>query len=131
MKSLADGPGAGGCTPAGGRVAQRLAIHQHAEVVVVAIHRRELEADIGPVRVEFLRQQHRQRRGDALAHLGAMDAADHRAVRCNLQPGVERCAGLTAGREFVGCGAVIERGEAVSDDQPAAEGETRENEAPA
>ena len=101
MKSLAYGPGTGGGTPAGSRVAQRLAPQQHAEVVIVAIHRCELEAHIFPVRVEFLCQQHRQCRRDALAHFRAMDAADDSAVRRNLQPCIERCAALTAGRKLV------------------------------
>ena len=67
----------------------------------------------------------------ALANLWPMDAADDSAVRRNLQPCIEWCAALTAGRELVSCGAVIERNIAVTNDEAATKGDTGQDKAAA
>src|SRR4029077_11211634 len=47
-----------------------------------------LDADLRPVGLELFREQHRQRRGHALAHLGAIHHYEHAFVGADAEPRV-------------------------------------------
>ncbi len=131
MEQPAHPPGAGPCPQAGIRVTERPAVLENAEVVVVAIDRREFEARSRPVRIEFLDENLREARRDALAHLGAMDSADDIAVTVDLDPRVHRERRSPARGEFRRRVAIVEAPGAVCEGQATAGRGTGQNESAA
>jgi hypothetical protein len=55
--------------------------------LAVLVRRRELGLHLAPVAFELFRDQHRQRRKAALAHLGLGDADNHGVIRLDHDPG--------------------------------------------
>ena len=102
------------------RVAERLRAVDEAEVVVVAVDRREFVAHARPVGVHFLGEDHRDRGDDRLAHLGTVDAEGDRAVGRDLDPGVQGDELWRARAELGGGVAVVEPVAGIAHEERAA-----------
>ena len=66
------------------------ALHAKQRIGVGLVGRGELDAHLGPISLQLLGEQHGERRGDPLAHLGAIHHDQHPLVRADAQPCVRR-----------------------------------------
>ena len=89
---------------------KRQTAQQHHHVAINLVWPSLLQCDAGERHVQLFGHQHRQRGVYALAHFAARHCQDHRAIRCDLDPAVQRHVTLR-GQHVLGLAQARARGQ--------------------